>query len=387
MHLSNKDGKKKGEKKGPDNLSPSDRKLFDELTKKIKELENTYQDQRPQAWGFYSPATSPHSIEIIPPRGQYPFVYDKKELIDKKPRIVHRGDVHQPADEVLPDVPRIFTSRDALHQAPKNRRELVGWLTSHKNPLTARVWANHVWQFHFGRGIVETTGDFGLRGSPPTNPGLLDYLASELIASGWSTKHLHRLIVLSRTYQLSSTDDDQLRRDPNNRFLSRWLPKRLEGEGIRDSILAVSGLLDLEVGGPSKPIEAKPKRRSIYLTQKRYLLPEALAVFDAPTANEYCPRRHTSTVPLQPLHLLNNTENMSYARAFADRVASSCGPTWLDRFRCAMKLALLRSPTETEEDATKEWYEDHVKHGLDENAVHLLLCQAILNLNEFVYVP
>jgi hypothetical protein len=384
-----RDDNKESGAKLRDKLSAAHKELYDELTKKIEELEKEYQDKRPQTWGFYAPATSPHPIEVIPPRGQYPFIYDKKALIDKQPRILLRGDVHQRDDEVLtPDVPRVFTIQNASHRAPKNRRELAEWLTSDKNPLTARVWANHIWQFHFGRGIVESSGDFGVRGTPPTNLALLDYLAMELIQSGWSTKHLHRLIVLSHTYQQSSkASDEQVRLDPANRYLTRWLPKRLEGEAIRDGMLAVSGLLKLDLGGPSQPIEEKPRRRSIYLTQKRYLFPNALAVFDAPTANEFCPRRHTSTVPLQPLHLLNDPENLSYAQAFAERVANVCGPDWLDRFRGAMRIALLRSPTETEIEMTKRWRDEQLKHGLDDGQLNLLLCQGILNLNEFVYVP
>jgi Protein of unknown function (DUF1553)/Protein of unknown function (DUF1549)/Planctomycete cytochrome C len=386
---SQKDGdKKESAKEARDRLAPAERELYDELTKKIKDLEKDYLDKRPQTWGFYSPATSPHQIDVIQPRGQYPFVYDKPALIEKQPRVLRRGDVHQQENVLTPDVPQVLTIRDAAHRAPRNRRELVEWLTSDKNPLTARVWVNHIWQFHFGRGIVESAGDFGVRGNSPTNRALLDYLASELIASGWSTKHVHRLIVLSRTFQRSSAASiDLIQLDPQNRFLTRWLPKRLEGEAIRDGMLAVSGLLDFALGGPSQSIEEKPRRRSIYLTQKRYLIPNALALFDAPTANEFCPKRHTSTVPLQPLNLLNNPENMVYAQAFVDRVVNDYGPNWLDQFRGAMRLALLRLPTENEVAATAKWRDAQLKGGLDEKQISLLLCQGILNLNEFVYVP
>jgi hypothetical protein len=135
------------------------------------------------------------------------------------------------------------------------------------------------------------------------------------------------------------------------------------------------------------PIDSNLKRRSIYLTQKRYHIPTALAVFDAPTANEFCPNRHVSTVPLQPLHLLNNAENLLYAQAFADRVTSNTGHNWLDQFREAMRIALLRPPTEKEVEATRNWRKSHLKLGMDEKQIILLLCQGVLNLNEFVYVP
>src|SRR5207302_318876 len=151
-------------------------------------------------WGFYSPATSPHRIAVLPMRGFYPPAFDVEKLSRTKPFVLLAGDSHRRGPAVDVGWPTFFGPTPAdVEKQP--RSTLANWLTDSKNPLTARVWVNRVWHYHFGRGIVDTGGDFGLRGSPPSHPELLDWLASELMEKKWSTKHIHRLIVTSAAYQ------------------------------------------------------------------------------------------------------------------------------------------------------------------------------------------
>src|SRR6185369_2837148 len=164
-------------------LSEDDQKLLAELKKKVAALEKKVADSQPQTWGYYSPATSPHAVEYLPPRGMYPFPDKPAALKDAKPAVLKRGSVAMRGEPVETAVPYILGGAKF-----STRRELAEWLASDANPLTARVWVNFVWQQHFGRGLVETPGDFGLKGARPTNQPLLDWLACELREHDWSTK-------------------------------------------------------------------------------------------------------------------------------------------------------------------------------------------------------
>src|SRR5262249_34346477 len=189
--------------------------------------------------------------------------------------------------------PAVFGPTPADKVAQRPRSALVDWLVAPGNPLTARVWVNRLWQHHFGRGLVETPNDFGLKGAPPSHPELLDFLASELVRSGWSTRHVHRLIVTSATYRQAATPHAGNRQtDPDDRLLWRWRPRRLEVEAVRDALLAVSGELDLTPGGPSDADENKSLRRTLYLLQRRQKAPAVQGLFDGPgAATESCPKR------------------------------------------------------------------------------------------------
>jgi mono/diheme cytochrome c family protein len=343
-----------------------DQKLYQELDKKIKALEGKL-PEKPHAWGFYSPASGARDVVTMPIKGMYPMPYPAKQLRETKPRILKRGNPHLPGDEVAAGWPAVL---GPTPEGKSSRLSLVDELTRPGHPLTARVFVNFVWQRHFGRGIVATPADFGLRGAPPSHPELLDWLACDFIAKGWSLKQLHRDIVLSATYrQAASTQAGNAALDPENRYLWRWKPHRLEAEAIRDSLLAVSGELDRTMGGKSvveEPPTSDPRqlRRTIYLFQKRSHLPEVEELFDAPTAGESCPLRQVSTVSLQPLYLLNSPFVFGRARAFAKRAGG------VDR---AFEIALGRPPTDQERAAAT---------SLD----LFTLCHALLNLNEFVYV-
>ena len=370
-------------------LSEDDRKLAQELEKKIAQLDKEIEDAKPQTWGFYSPATSPHKIEIIPARGVYPLPYEPAALKKTIPAVLRRGDVHRPTDKLMPGLPEIISGNAPLCVASKTnsfstRRALVDWLTSTNSPLTARVYVNWIWQHHFGRGLVATSGDFGLRGAKPTHPELLDWLAAELMRSGWSTKHIHRLILLSKTYRESAQPNAQNATiDFDNEFLWRWRPRRLEAESIHDSALVVSGELNREHGGASiKPEdEEQHLRRALYLREKRIDPPPMAALFDIPSANESCPKRHVSTVALQPLYMMNSQFMLKRAKAFAGRVQERAGAEMEKQIVMAFEIAFARAPEEPElRGALKFFGENRTSEKL------IQFCHALLNANEFVYL-
>ena len=253
-----------------------------------------------------------------------------------------QGDFTRPAEEVSPATPDALPPLEASERR-STRLDLARWLVSPSNPLTARVVANRVWQQHFGRGLVETDNDFGLMGSLPSHPKLLDWLAGELVRQGWSLKALHRLIVASRTYRQSSVETKaQLEIDPQNVWLARQRRLRLDAELVRDVALVASGRLAPRLGGPSvfPPIpdgatavgQVKRAwktstgddrhRRGLYTFVYRASPPPALVVFDAPEGLTACTRRNRSNTPLQALTLLNDPAFVELAAALGEVVAT-----------------------------------------------------------------
>ncbi|HWA98057.1 MAG TPA: DUF1553 domain-containing protein, partial [Pirellulales bacterium] len=299
-----------------------------------------------------------------------------------KPPATHvliRGNAGTPGDEVEPAFLSVLGGEKPQIAAPSKeastsgrRLALARWLVDPKNPLTARVMANRVWKYHFGNGIVKTTSDFGRSGIPPTHPQLLDWLAAELIDSGWSIKHLHRVIMQSAAYRRSSRIDRNTRGasiDPGNDLLWRQNLRRLEAEAIRDTILAVSGSLNSEMegrgffpqlgaevlAGASKPglgweLSSEPdrQRRSVYMFVKRSMVAPALDTFDYANTVQPLGERPITTVAPQSLMLLNDDFVLAQAAAFADRLereASHDRPRQIER---AYQLALERMPSEHE---------------------------------------
>jgi hypothetical protein len=289
----------------------------------------------------------------------------------KKPRdtfVLARGDYRNPTEKVQPGVPAMLPPLPT--DAPLNRLTLAQWLVDPKHPLTARVAVNRFWQMYFGYGIVKTQEDFGVQGEPPVHPELLDWLATEFVRTGWDVKAMQRAIVTSATYRQSSSVTAALReRDPDNRLLARASRLRFQGETIRDTALAASGLLNRQIGGPSV-LPYQPKglweemafgegysgqayeqssgkdlyRRGMYTLWKRTVPPASLAIFDAPDREKCTARRALTNTPLQALTLMNDPTYVEAARALAQRALLEGGKDDKSRVIYAFRLATARTP-------------------------------------------
>jgi hypothetical protein len=251
------------------------------------------------------------------------------------------------------------------------------------------VIVNRLWQHHFGRGLVATPNDFGVQGEKPTHPELLDYLATELIKSGWRLKAIHRLIMTSSVYmQDNAWDEARNAVDPDNLLLWRRGPQRLEAEVIRDSMLAVSGKLDETMYGAGT-LDEGMNRRSIYFFVKRSKIIPLMLLFDAPNALTGMGSRATTTVAPQALALMNNPQVQRYANAFSARLAGKAPD---EAVRAAYEMAFCREPRAEEladaaaflRDQTAQ-YHSAGRADADDSAMQDF-CQALLSLNEFVYV-
>jgi len=281
---------------------------------------------------------------IIDSKGSPPYadiLEDKPQLYN--PRVFRRGNPANKAEEVPRQFLGFLSGADRkAFQDGSGRLELARAIASPSNPLTARVWVNRLWLNHFGRGLVNTPSDFGLRSEPPSHPELLDFLARQLISGGWSTKKVHRLILLSGTYRQSSDDVPASRAvDPENRLLWRANRRRLDWESMRDSFLAVSGLLDPAIGGRAVPFTST--RRTVYGYVDRLNIPGVLRAFDFASVDQSSPQRHQTTVPQQALFLMNSPFLRDQARGAASRAAGAP-----DRVRALYRLLLGREPTEDE---------------------------------------
>jgi hypothetical protein len=275
------------------------------------------------------------------------------------------------------------------------RRALAEWITDVDHGaghLLARVIVNRLWQHHLGTGIVATPSDFGFQGDRPTHPELLDYLASELIDHGWSLKHIHKLIMTSGVYMESTqVDNAKAKVDARNRLFWRKTPHRLEAEAIRDSLLAVSGQLDLKQFGPGT-LEPTMKRRSIYFFVKRGQLVPMMVLFDGPDTLQGLEQRVTTTIAPQSLLLMNNAQVRSCAESFAKRISPKQDLALEDLVSAAYTRALARQPKERElADSVaflKVQAESYKANGKDNTQQLALIdfCQALLGLNEFIYI-
>jgi len=296
-----------------------------------------------------------------------------------------------------------------LDEKGSGRLELASWLTDPANPLTARVLVNRIWAGHFGTGIVQTPNDFGTRGMAPTHPELLDFLALRFVEKRWSVKAMHRLIMLSRTYQLASSGLAQTAaKDPSNTYLSRFSRHRLEAEEIRDSMLAVAGNLDVSMGGghpfpapaqwdftQHRPFTAvyDTNKRSVYLMTPRIRKHPLFAVFDGPDPNASTPQRSVSTTPLQALFLLNDPFVHEQARKFTARLIGACSDDH-KRMELAFTLALGRPPG-AEEIKAGDAFLSALREKLKgtkapadqhDGMVWESYARVVFGLNEFVYV-
>jgi hypothetical protein len=317
------------------------------------------------------------------------------------------GDFTREGDAVSPGVPALFSPVKSSNGATPNRLDLARWLTDAANPLTARVTVNRLWQVYFGKGLVETENDFGTQGTPPTHPELLDWLATEFVARGWSLKAMHRQILTSMAYRQSSHARTDLERiDPNNRLVARQSRMRLDAEVIRDEALAVAGLLSGKVGGPSVyPLQPEGvmtlgqmkrpwvpsdgpdrHRRGLYTFFWRATPYPALTIFDAPNAIQACTRRNRSNTPLQALTLLNDPSYVECAGALANRILSDSGTDDPCRLDHAFRLCLGRPPSASEASTlTTLLKEERSEGGRDsEIAAWVTIARVLLNLDEFI---
>lgn len=271
-------------------------------------------------------------------------------------------------------------------QTSFRRASLAAWMTDAETgagPLLARVIVNRVWQHHFGRGLVATPNDFGFQGERPTHPELLEWLAADFIRNGWSLKRLHRQIMMSAVYrQSTAADAADAARDPENRYLWRFEPRRLEGEAIRDSLLAVSGLLDPTPFGPGS-LDESMRRRSVYFTVKRSKPVTSMLVFDWPEHLVSIGARPVTTVAPQSLYLMNSPQVRQYAEALAKRSA--------DEIDTLYQHAFNRPASENERTLAKRFLESQAnRYEGRPDAAHRALtdyCHALLGSNEFLYLP
>jgi hypothetical protein len=329
-------------------------------------------------------------------------------------RRLHRGELSKPAESVAPALPEILRpagGRLGFAGVPATRRRaaLARWLTAPDNPLTARVLVNRVWGWHFGQGLVRTPNDFGAQGEPPTHPELLDWLARDLVRHGWGLKHLHRRILLSRTYRMASVAEGPgLREDTENRLLWHFPRRRLEGEAVRDALLACAGTLNRKAFGPAvvPPLQreelaglfdtktkwpvtkdaAEHTRRSVYLLVRRTFTYPLFAAFDPPEVMTSCARRLQTTVPTQALTLLNSPLARAQAEAFARRLLRECGDEpgrLIDR---AWRLAFGRGATAAEAERARAFLRVRTAARGTGEAALAELCLALFNANEFLYV-
>lgn len=355
-----------------------------------------------------------------------------KEMPRRRPTFVlTRGRFDAPAERVEPDTPASILPFPK--EFPRNRLGYAEWLVDRRNPLTARVFVNRVWQMFFGRGIVLTSEDFGIQGQLPTHPELLDWLSVWFMDHGWNVKELCRLIVLSGTYRQSSmpANADLLSEDPENKLLARGPRQRLTAEQLRDSVLALSGLLsDTMEGEPVKPYQPahlweesgtqheyvqdhgeKLFRRSLYTFWRRTLPPPSMTVFDAPT-REFCKaRRDRSSSPLQPLVLFDDPQFVEAARVFAEKLLRQHPEDEASRVRAAFRMLTCKEPSTWEVNTLQKLVTDEreqfkaepdqatalqknlgeapVDEALDpvEVAATTMLVRALFGYDEFVMKP
>ena len=416
-------------------MSPSDRAERDRLKAEVRRLKTKLPPPLPQAWAV-------------------------RDLDDQaETHILKRGDIHRKAGSVRPAFPRVMSLAPAQ---PRHRLDLAEWLTRPDHPLTARVIVNRLWQHHFGHGIVRTANDFGTRGEPPTHPELLDWLAKELVEptitvpgvanKPWCLKRLHKLMVLSTTYQqTSATPSPKASQstgtpgvsknpapqpqqvDPENKFLWRMNRRRLEAEAIRDSILAVAGTLNPEIGGPSVKVPLEPEvydliftegepddlwpvtpdpqqhqRRSLYLFRKRNVRQPLLEAFDQPDTLNPCADRSESIFAPQALILMNGPLSQAQAKAMARELLKSGESSNTALITSAYRRAFQRLPTTQELALAEKFLQQQSESllrrlaarepiGLPENLPSSAdpvqaraladLCLALFNTHEFVVIP
>ena len=329
------------------------------------------------------------------------------------PTFILRGGAYDaPMEQVAPGFLSILDPKPAVlpkvgEQTTGRRAALANWIASPMNPLTARVMVNRMWQSHFGRGIVGSTGDFGVMGERPTHPELLDYLSATFVEQGWSMKLLHKQMVMTAAYrQGGEFDSAAAGKDPDNKLLWRYRRRRLEGEAVRDAGLLVSGLINPKMGGPgvfpqkaeaakNDPLNvgeaiAEGNRRSVYVFVRRNARYPLFESFDMPDTHETCSRRQQTVNVTQSLALLNDGVVLGWADAMAARVLNDAGMSRGEQIGRAFRLAYGRAPRAEEVASSEKFFARQV--GLSGNSLNASraalvdLCHVLINSNEFLYV-
>ncbi len=329
-----------------------------------------------------------------------PIAYSVREGVPRPAVLQRSGDPGQAGAVVARGVPAFLTTREQVRipESQSGRRQFAEWLTRPDHPLTARVMVNRIWQHHFGRGLVATPSNFGLRGVAPTHPELLDWLALSFVDNGWSVKAVHRLILTSRVWRLSSADEAQnATLDPVNAFLWHHDRQRLQAETIRDAMLATGGRLDLSRPGahPFPPItnwtytqhnqfrDFYPSRhRSVYLMVPRLQRHPFLALFDGPDTNTTTGSRTSSIVPAQALYLMNSAEVKEEANAFAEVVLKAPAEARIDT---AYGMAFQRKPTAEEMSRAAEFLATYTGRA-GAPAAWAAFCRVLLTSHEFFQI-
>jgi len=382
-----------------------------------RDANGKYKDRLPTLYTLEAGTTSDALVYLSGVRGEVVTLINEKTQLEeklafaekrplafagkfRKPDKIHlllRGDPEQPQDEVHPEVlsalGELNLSNDVSEQ--ERRRALADWIVNEKNPLTARVMVNRIWQGHFGAGLVTTPSDLGNNGAKPTHPDLLDWLASEFIKLDWSMKKMHRLIVLSKTYRQASQPRPRAAEiDADVRWLWRYPSRRMEAEGIRDSMLFVSGQLNPSMYGrgfnlfdkrgglsgfkPIKTLSEANQRRMIYAHKVRREPEAVFGAFDCPDAGQSTAVRRASTTPIQALNLFNSQFTLDVSAKFANRVKNEVGDDVTQQIERAYELTLNRLPLSSEREDAEPIVREF---GL------AVLCRALFNSNEFLFIP
>ena len=357
------------------------------------------------------------NLRARPPMQAYPATIIQELGRDVPEQYIHaRGSVHGKGQTINPGFPEVLGGGDAAPidlpreiNSSGQRLALARWMTQPDNPLTARVMVNRIWQHHFGKGIVESTSEFGQLGTPPTHPELLDYLATYFVDSGWSIKDMHRVMMNSRAYRMSSVAQQAgLDKDPTNALLWRYNMRRLTAEEFRDSVLMVNGSLNRQLFGPSvftkmpdevlatasRPDQAwgrsspqQQDRRSIYIYIKRSLREPLLAALDQAETDSPCPVRFTTTVPTQSLITLNGDFVQEEAAVFADHLRQQRPGDLEAQVTLGLRLVFGRTPGPDQIKENIDFLREiQQEHGLDEEKTLQIFGVICFNLNEFMYI-
>jgi hypothetical protein len=353
----------------------------------------------------------PRDLVSLPGGGD--LAYAVAEAKGAHTRVQRRGEPGNLGDEVPRRTLELFDAKPLLSddaQSQSGRLQLAQWLTDGSQPLTARVAVNRLWQHHFGAGLVATPSDFGVRGQPPSHPELLDWLADRLTVEGWSLKKMHRLMLLSHAYRLSSGDDPQaLAADPSNSLRWRFTRRRLDAESLRDALLFVSGRLDLSPQHepyPFPPVEKwnytqhypfntfyPSNRRSVYLLSRRLNALPYFTTFDGPDANASTPKRDSSVTTVQSLYLLNDPFVHEQAQGLAARLLRETAEE-ATRVALAFELVVARPPRDTERIAAAAFLAQsraqlaagNAAEAEREQQAYEALARVLFRINEFMYV-